>query len=516
MEILKIRKRHFLQSYFILIFIIITNLNVYGEIFRYADRNGVWHFTNRSTDSRYRRYIRSTNPNLKNNSLAAETPTGQKVYNAQKSLKSLMYYSGKIDGVWGKMTRNAIERFQRDKGLEVNGLLDYPTSIALKKGTQIKPPSIITENAHPKIFPPVVFFKSPSAKKIIVHDPYINIRAGAKSLDEEAIKDIWIMVNGKRVETIQDVKDTGEGLEAQLELTVPLNEEENIISIVASNRYAQSDPDMVYVKWEKKKPNLGEGERVFKPNLYLLAIGVSRHQDSRYNLDSAHKDADGIGRVFENQEGKLYQAVHKRILTNHEATRTQILDALDWIYKQSTQRDTSIIFIAGHGMKDSVGNYYFLPYDGNPRKLMKTAVKWSNFQNIISALPSKVILMADTCHSGSITGKRRGVSRMNEVIRELINTDSGVIVMTASTGREESQERPEWGHGAFTKALIEGLEGRANYNGDKTVDMKELDNFVTDRVKELTGGTQHPTTEIPKTMPSFPLIYEQKFMLNRK
>jgi len=27
-------------------------------------------------------------------------------------------------------------------------------------------------------------------------------------------------------------------------------------------------------------------------------------------------------------------------------------------------------------------------------------------------------------------------------------------------------------------------------------------------VKELTQGSQHPTTEIPKTMPNFPLVYK--------
>jgi hypothetical protein len=58
------------------------------------------------------------------------------------------------------------------------------------------------------------------------------------------------------------------------------------------------------------------------------------------------------------------------------------------------------------------------------------------------------------------------------------------------------QEKPEWGHGAFTKALIEGLEGGADYDRDNVID-----------VKELTNGSQHPTTEIPKTMPNFPLVY---------
>ena len=113
--------------------------------------------------------------------------------------------------------------------------------------------------------------------------------------------------------------------------------------------------------------------------------------------------------------------------------------------------------------------------------------------------------MADTCQSGAITGKRRGFSDITDALRELTNTDSGVVVMTAATGREASLERPEWGHGAFTKAMVEGLEGKADYNKDSVVEIKEIDLYVTNRVKELTGGTQHPTTEIPKTLPNFPV-----------
>lgn len=196
------------------------------------------------------------------------------------------------------------------------------------------------------------------------------------------------------------------------------------------------------------------------------------------------------------------------MLTDHKATQNDILDGLDWILKESTQKDLSVIFVAGHGLKDDRGNYYFLPYDGNPDKLRRTGVKWFDFQDVLSSLPSKVIFLVDTCHSGDVTGKRRGSDDMTNALRELVNAENGVVVMTASTGKEGSQERPGWGHGAFTKALIEGLDGKADFNRDQTVDVKELDLYITNRVKELTEGGQHPTTEIPRTMPNFPLVYK--------
>ncbi len=44
--------------------------------------------------------------------------------------------------------------------------------------------------------------------------------------------------------------------------------------------------------------------------------------------------------------------------------------------------------------------------------------------------------------------------------------------MAASTGKESSLESPEWGHGAFTLALLEGLgEGKADVNGDEIINI---------------------------------------------
>jgi uncharacterized caspase-like protein len=197
-------------------------------------------------------------------------------------------------------------------------------------------------------------------------------------------------------------------------------------------------------------------------------------------------------------------------LTNSEANRINVLDGLNWILKESTQKDTTVIFVAGHGIKDVRGNYYFLPYDSNPKKPWENGVKWFDFQDTVSSLPSKVVFMVDTCHSGSVTGKRRGVVvDMTGILQQLINTGSGVVVLAASTGKESSQESKEWGHGAFTKALLEGLEGKADYDGNTVVSVKELDLYITKRVKEMTNGAQHPTTEIQKTLPDFPLALKR-------
>ena len=80
-----------------------------------------------------------------------------------------------------------------------------------------------------------------------------------------------------------------------------------------------------------------------------------------------------------------------------------------------------------------------------------------------------------------------------------------MVVYGASTGKELSFEREDRGHGAFTKALIEGLGGKADIMHKGTVTTATLDYFLAERVKELTNGRQHPLMTRPKTVPDFPI-----------
>lgn len=55
----------------------------------------------------------------------------QVIYNVQRALKDLGYYSGPLNASLGAATRAAISAFQEDNGLEVTGGIDAPTVEAL-------------------------------------------------------------------------------------------------------------------------------------------------------------------------------------------------------------------------------------------------------------------------------------------------------------------------------------------------------------------------------------------------
>lgn len=47
---------------------------------------------------------------------------GEEVRRIQQKLKSMGYYTGSVDGIYGTQTQSAVRRFQRDNGLAVDGI----------------------------------------------------------------------------------------------------------------------------------------------------------------------------------------------------------------------------------------------------------------------------------------------------------------------------------------------------------------------------------------------------------
>jgi uncharacterized caspase-like protein len=167
-----------------------------------------------------------------------------------------------------------------------------------------------------------------------------------------------------------------------------------------------------------------------------------------------------------------------------------------------------MMFLAGHGMNDNDGRYYFLPYNADPEKLLRTGVPQSDISHILSILAGKAVFFLDTCHSGNALGtaKSRGVGNdINTFVNDLASAENGVVVFTASTGRQLSLEDPVWSNGAFTKAVVEGLDGKADLQKSGRITLKGLDYYIDEQVKELTGGRQSPVGIAPSGVQDFPI-----------
>jgi hypothetical protein len=310
-------------------------------------------------------------------------------------------------------------------------------------------------------------------------------------ISETAPKSVKISIDGKSVQLITDAK-IGQNI-----VTVDIPEKDCKISIVAQNEFGASAPAAV---------NLIRDDRIFKPSLYILAIGVSNYDNPDMRLQFPAKDATDFTQTLMRQVGQIYESVDVKLLTDRKATAENIRDGLEWLQTETTNRDIAMIFIAGHGVNNNVGDFYYMPVNADPKRINATCVSYMDIKATISAVAGKLLVFMDACHSGNVMGKQqqRAVA-ISDVVNELTSADSGPVVFTSSTGKQYSLEAQEWNNGAFTKALVEGLSGKADLSGKNQITVKSLDYYVSSRVKELTQGKQAPTTIIPNSIPDFPI-----------
>jgi hypothetical protein len=218
------------------------------------------------------------------------------------------------------------------------------------------------------------------------------------------------------------------------------------------------------------------------------------------------KDAKDFAAAFSTQKDRLYRDVVVKVLTDADATRDEIMDGLDWIQRETTSKDVAAVFLSGHGVNDQNGIYYYLPQNADIEKLKRTCVPFSDIKNTVQGIAGKVLFFVDTCHSGNVMGGRKGAGPdMTAVVNELSSSENGAVVFSSSTGSQYSLEDGTWNNGAFTKAMVEGLSGKADYGGSGRITVNMLDLYISERVKELTGGKQTPTTMKPPSVPDFPV-----------
>ncbi|MDP2786558.1 MAG: caspase family protein [Pseudomonadota bacterium] len=322
------------------------------------------------------------------------------------------------------------------------------------------------------------------------------LRYSVRSPADAPFTGVKVLVDGRPIELQRGLQPARVAGEQRLEITLPERDLE--LALIAENKNGASVAVRARLVFAGRKVQ----EFVAKPRLYVLAVGVSDYADKALKLAYAAKDAQDFAAAFK-QQSALYKEVITKVLPN--ASAEQVLDGLDWLRSQVTAKDVGVLFLAGHGVNDADGDYYFLPRDANPDRLRRTAVPYFEVKKTLSSLPGKTLAFIDTCHSGNIMGARRGVADITAVINDLTAAENGVVVFASSTGRQFSLENSEWNNGAFTKALVEGLSGRADYTQDGAVTINELDTWLADRVKQLTRNQQTPTTTKPNTVQDFPV-----------
>jgi uncharacterized caspase-like protein len=242
----------------------------------------------------------------------------------------------------------------------------------------------------------------------------------------------------------------------------------------------------------------------------VLAVGVSSYKNPDYALRFARQDAEAFAEIWKGRAGGLYAGVKATVLADDHATATELRSALFRLQEQATERDSVMIFLSGHGVQDG-DRYYFATHEVEATKprIGETSLPWTALQTALAGIRARrVAMFLDACHSGRALGALQGNT---DRMAELLVKQSGVMVYSSCRGTEVSYELDDRMHGAFTAALIEGLqEGKANLeiNGRRsaTITAEDLLAYLRRRVPELSENRQTPACPLLRDFgDAFPL-----------
>jgi WD40 repeat protein len=235
---------------------------------------------------------------------------------------------------------------------------------------------------------------------------------------------------------------------------------------------------------------------------FILAVGINQYKNPRMTLNYAKPDAESFGKVMD-EKGKIFKNVEMTTLYDTEATRVNILKALDEISTKVHQEDVFIFYYAGHGsMVDN--QFFFIPsessrlYDYNSlqKEALEASVLQDKFKNI-KAL--KQLIVMDACQSGASVELLANRGAAEEKAIAQLSRSAGIHVMASAGSEQFATEFAELGHGLFTYLLIKALQGDADGSPkDGKVTIYELKSYLDDQVPEMTrklkGKPQYPYT----------------------
>jgi hypothetical protein len=344
--------------------------------------------------------------------------------------------------------------------------------------------------------PPRIIMKDHMSSKTVFERAYL-LKLAAISVEE--VKIVRVFVNGKPTAEIPVMSEKDE-----LTLKVPLFSGANRITAVAYDKKGfSSNPKFMDVF--SKNINLEI------PDLYILAIGISKYPklSPQWQLDFAHTDAQALVKTFNNLRGNLYADVRADISTNAKATKANIQEALNAL-SRIDENDLVVIFMAGHGVRNKNGTFFFLTSESNYADYYERGLSWEVLQNHLSQVNARIILLLDACHSGSIVTQT--VVPNDELAQQLFQGKrSGVMIFAASKGSQYSLESAQigGGYGIFTHTLLEGLQDKAadaDFNGNNVVEFLELVDYVSGHVDKATGGKQTPWLSRKEMFGDFPIV----------
>jgi hypothetical protein len=331
--------------------------------------------------------------------------------------------------------------------------------------------------------------------------------------------EIYTAINGEAANTIcGNVKSSRDGKVINCDLEskprFAFQPGKNVVEISAVDRDKKSYyASYVLIADEPELPDSSMKSPPVKTSFsgrkFAVIIGVSQYQFNDAGLNNlryADADARAVRDFLLKPEGGSFKPSDIVYMENSNATTEAVRDSLTRLLRRAGPSDLVFIYIASHGSPDPYDRrkLYFLMNDTKVANMPKTGLGMSELQEVLDYVvrAERVVVFIDACHSAGVAGVqmvtgRQLVREENNVINlyaSKLSRETGRAVLTSSDVNEVSEEGANWGggHGVFTWALLEGLRGAADVNGDRVVTAGEAFNYVSRTVRRETASRQNP------------------------
>lgn len=172
-------------------------------------------------------------------------------------------------------------------------------------------------------------------------------------------------------------------------------------------------------------------------------------------LQTAISDAEAVAKLLQDQYG-----FDVRILRN--ASRNDILRALNKYRAELTEDDNLLVYYAGHGWLDRQSNTgFWQPVDAEAEDDLNWISNEALTRRLHAMTARHVMVIADSCYSGTLvrsatselpTGRERSAW-----LRRVSEKRSRTAIV--SGGLEPVADSGQGGHSVFANALLDALEG---------------------------------------------------------
>lgn len=314
------------------------------------------------------------------------------------------------------------------------------------------------------------------------HTDMVKVKYQLLASGLESSTKLFVSVNGVRKQL--DITPSAEQTNT-VEIDVP--EKDCTITLFAENEGGSCQSNTV--KLIREDIDMNSPARLF-----CVSVGVG----------SSSKSARDFARVVTKKQGSPYAEIQMKVLTDKEATRADLAEAMEWLQQETRPNDICLFYYAGNGFRDVKDHFYFIPYGGADDKLIN-CLNAKDFASMTSHINCKLLVFADViCTVDPVNH----ISTTTHFAEQLKSSKKNMVIYASSTdemkaGLFKTNNFFIKTNSVFTKTLISAFNDGDRQPNEKGLSTKSLGNFILKEVQRNGGSAQIPAYICPPGMEPF-------------